>query len=138
MTTIQKVSKHVQALACNYIPKKLRPRFVNGVAALSTSALSSLNANGRSLSENRWTGESRVRRTVTDTRYEWHKIKKLQVARTLFMFVFLGWWLLLKAYGTNSDYPRERKTHPKKRLSWFRTIWEYWQRLRSQPIFFIT
>src|SRR5664279_5090555 len=69
MTTIQKLSKHVQALACTYIPKKLRPRFLTGVAALGTTALSSLNANGRGLSDNRWTGESRVRRTVTDTRF---------------------------------------------------------------------
>jgi hypothetical protein len=69
MTSIQKVSKRVQALACTHIPKKLRPRFTTGVAALSTTALASLNANGRSLSDNRWTGESRVRRTVTDARF---------------------------------------------------------------------
>jgi DDE family transposase len=339
MTTIQNVSRRVQALANNYIPKKLHPRFVTGVAALGTTALSSLNANGRGLSENRWTGESRIRRVVTDTRfpdlllsailkeflpkrgqlrlsldhstfgvftvavfalsagkgralpvwcvvtrtgkghpllkpllhgfrslldqlsyqqrkrvivvmdrwfaipellewldgehlgfvvrlkqntpvgvpwvepyktipvgevslpdtpvtyhghdwrlvrsdlrpdmkspepwflltnipphkltrqqvlrtyakrfeieehfkdikwierYEWHQMKKLSVARTVFMFVFFGWWLLLKAYGTATNHPETRKTHPKKRLSWFRTIWEYWQRLRSQPLF---
>lgn len=344
MTTIQKLSKHVQALACTYIPKKLHPRFVTGVAALSTTALSSLNANGRSLSNNRWTGESRVRRTVTEERfpgllltiilkeflprtgqlrlsldhstfgtftiavfalsagrgralpvwcvvtrtgkgypllkpllrgfrslldllsyqqrgrlvvvmdrwfaipdllewlddehlgfvvrlkqntlvgvpwvephlttsagevslpdtpvtyhgndwrlvrsdlrpgmkseepwflltnllvskitrqqvlrtyakrfeieehfkdikwiegYEWHHMKKLTVARTVFMFVFFGWWLLLKAYQTAqgiapANHQATRKTHPKKRLSWFRAIWEYWQRLRSLPLF---
>jgi hypothetical protein len=339
MNTIQNVSRHVQALAHTYIPKKLQLRFATGVAALGTTALSSLNANGRGLSKNRWTGESRVRRTVTDTRfptllltaivkeflprtgqlrlsldhstfgtftiavfalstgkgralpvwcvvtrtgkghtllkpllrgfrvlldqlsyqqrkrlvvvmdrwfaipdlleyldaehigfvvrlkqdtsvgvpwvepyltttagevslpdtpvayhahdwrlvrsdlrlgmkspepwflltnipaskltrqqvlrtyakrfeieehfkdvkwiegYEWHRMKKLSVARTVFMFVFLGWWLLLKAYGTSTNHPQTRKTHPKKRLSWFRTIWEYWQRLRSQPVF---
>lgn len=339
MTTIQKVSKHVQALACTYIPKKLQQRFVTGVAALGTTALSSLNANGRSLSANRWTGESRVRRVVTDTRfpamllrtilkeflpkhgtlrlsldhstfgtftvavfalsagkgralpvwcvvtrtgkghrllkpllrgfrvlldqlsyqqrkrlvvvmdrwfaipdllgyldaehvgfivrlkqdtplgvpwvepyltttagevslpetpvtyhshdwrlvrsdlrpgmkseepwflltnvpgskltrqqvlrtyakrfeieehfrdvkwiegYEWHQMKKLETARTVFMFVFFGWWLLLEAYNRATDHTRTRKTHPKKQLSWFRTIWEYWQRLRLQPVF---
>lgn len=339
MNTIQKVAKNVQALACTYIPKKLRPRFTTGVAALGVTGLTSLNANGRGLSENRWTGESRVRRTVTDGRfpelllkaivkeflpktgqlrlsldhstfgtftiavfalssgkgralpvwcvvtrtgkghpllkpllrglrtlfgylsyqqckrvvvvmdrwfaipdllewldhehlgfvvrlkqntsvgvpwvepyktvpvgevslpdtpityhghdwrlvrsdlrtgmkseepwflltniptrklsrqqvlrtyakrfeieehfkdikwiegYEWHKMKKLIVARTVFMFVFFGWWLLLRAYGTATNHPQTRKTHPKKKLSWFRAIWEYWQRLRSQPLF---
>jgi hypothetical protein len=339
MSTIQKVSTHVQALACTYIPKKLHPRFLTGVEALSTKALDSLNANGRSLSTNRWTGETRIRRTVTDGRfqslllkvilkeflpsrgvlrlsldhstfgvftvavfalsagkgralpvwcivtrtgkghkllkpllrgfrilldqlsyqqrkrvvvvmdrwfaipdllawldhehlgfvvrlkqdtpvgvpwvepyltttagevslpdtpvtyhshdwrlvrsdlrpgmkseepwflltnipaskltrqqvlrtyakrfeieehfkdikwiekYEWHQMRKLQTARTVFMFVFFGWWLLLKAYGTAVNHPETRKTHPKKCLSWFRTIWEYWQRLRSQPLF---
>jgi hypothetical protein len=68
-------------------------------------------------------------------RYEWHQMRKLDTARTVFMFVFLGWWLLLKAYRSAKDHPQARKTHPKKKLSWFRTIWEYWQRLRSQPLF---
>ncbi len=339
MNTIQKLHKDVQALACTYIPKKLHPRFLTGVAALSTTALSSLNANGRSLSDNRWTGESRIRRTVSERRfpnlllpvilkeflpragqlrlsldhstfgtftvavfalsagkgralpvwcavtrtgkghkllkpllkgfhillaqlsyqqrkrlvvvmdrwfaipdllayldlehigfvvrlkagtpvgvpwvepyltstagevslpdtpatyhghdwrlirsdlrpgmksdepwflltnlppsqrsrqqvlrtyakrfeieehfkdikwiegYEWHQMKKLQTARTVFMFVFFGWWLLLKAYGKATDHQQTRKTHPKKKLSWFRTIWEYWQRLRLRPLF---
>jgi hypothetical protein len=63
-------------------------------------------------------------------------MKKLTVAQTVFMFVFFGWWLLLKAYNTTTNkYQRERRTHPKKQLSWFRAIWEYWQRLRSQPVF---
>lgn len=339
MSTIQKVRKHVQALAGTYIPKKLQPRFLTGVEALATKALDSLNANGRSLHDNRWTGETRIRRTVTEQRfpqlllrvilkeflpkrgalrlsldhstfgaftlavfalsagkgralpvwcivtrtgkghqllkpllrgfrsllgrlsyqqrkrlvvvmdrwfaipdlleyldgerigfvvrlkqdtplgvpwvephktipagevslpdtpvtyhghgwrlvrsglrpgmkseepwflltnipadkltrqqvlrtyarrfeieehfkdikwiegYEWHRVKKPGVARTVFMFVFFGWWLLLKAYGHATDHPQTRQTHPKKRLSWFRTIWEYWQRLRSQPVF---
>ncbi len=339
MTSIQKVQRCVQALACTHIPKKLHPRFFTGIEALATKSLASLNANGRGLSENRWTGESKVRRTVTDARfpgllltpivkeflpkqgslrlsldhstfgtftiavfalsagtgralpvwcvvtrtgkghpllkpllrgfkslleqlsyqqrrrvvvvmdrwfaipdlleyldsehigfvvrlksgtpvgvpwvepdrttvvdevsppdtsvtyhghdwrlvqsdlkpnmkepepwflltnipahkmtrqqilrayakrfeieehfkdikwierYEWHQIRKLSVARTVFMFVFLGWWLLLRAYGAATDHQQTRKTHPKKRLSWFRTIWEYWQRLRSQLVF---
>jgi len=339
MTTIQKLSKHVQALACTYIPKKLHPRFFTGVEALATKALGSLNANGRGLHVNRWTGETRIRRTVTEERfpslllrvilkeflpkrgtlrlsldhstfgtftlavfalsagkgralpvwcvvtrtgkghpllkpllrgfrslldqlshqqrkrlvvvmdrwfaipelleyldaecigflvrlkagtpvgvpwvepyltttadevslpdtpvtyhdhdwrlvrsdlkptmkepepwflltniaatkltrqqvlrtyakrfeieeyfkdvkwiegYEWHQMKKLSVARTVFMFVFFGWWLLLKAYGQATDHTQTRKTHPKKQLSWFRTIWEYWQRLRQLPVF---
>lgn len=338
MSTIQNVSRRVQSLAATYIPKKLRPRFFVGAEALATKGLSSLNANGRSLSANRWTGESRIRRTVTDTRfpnlllrgivkeflpkrgklrlsldhstfgvftlavfalstgkgralpvwcivtrtgkghpllkpllrgfrilldqlayqqrkrlvvvmdrwfaspellewldgerlgfvvrlkanaplgvpwkepyltttagevslpdtpvtyhghdwrlvrsdyhanmkqdepwflltnvpvgkltrqqvlrtyakrfeieehfkdvkwiagYEWHHIRKLDVARTVFMFAFLGWWLLLKAYKTATEHPDTRKTHPKKQLSWFRTIWEDWLRQRLRPL----
>lgn len=334
MTTIQKLNRRVQLIAGEYIPKKLRPRFFTGVEALSTKALSSLNANGRSVSDNRWTGETRIRRTVTDSRfpglllkiilkeflpkrgvlrlsldhstfgcftlaifaisagkgralpvwcvvtragkghkllkpllrgfkllleqlsydqrkrivvvmdrwfdipdllewldsnglkfvvrlksdtplgvpwvephlttsagevslpdtpvtyhgrdwrlvrsdyrpnmkqtepwflltnisttkfsrqqllrtyakrfeieeyfkdvkwiegYEWHQIKKLSVARTVFAFVFLGWWLLLRLHHS-ADQPA---TNPKKKLSWFRTIWEYWQRLCSIPL----
>lgn len=339
MTTIQKLHRRVQRLASTYIPKKLQQRFLTGIEAVSTKALASLNANGRSISSNRWTGETRIRRTVTEERfpkllvrailkeyiphrdqlrlsldhstfgcftlavfalsagkgralpiwcvitrtgkghpllkpllkgfgvlfgqfsyqqrkrltvvmdrwfaipdllewldgehigfvvrlkkdtplgvpwvephrttlagevslpdtpvtyhghdwrlvrsdyragmkqdepwflltnipstkrtrrqilrtyakrfeieehfkdvkwiegYEWHRIRKLSVARTVFMFVFFGWWLLFKAYGTATEHPNTRKTHPKKRLSWFRTIWEDWLRLRLQPIF---
>lgn len=335
MNTIQKVSKHVQVLAGTYVPKQLQPRFFTGVEALSTKGLASLNANGRSVSTNRWTGETRIRRTVTESRfpdlllkvilkeflprkgilrlsldhstfgnftlavfaisagkgralpiwcvvtrsgkghrllkpllrgfkllleqlsydqrrrmvvvmnrwfdipdlliwlddnhlkfvvrlkadtpvgvpwvesyktipagevslpdtpvtyhgrnwrlvrsdlkpgmketepwfllsnipvskfsrqqilrtyakrfeieeyfkdvkwiegYEWHQIKKLSVARTVFSFVFLGWWLLLRAYHA---IPERQKANPKKQLSWFRTIWEYWQRIRTQPL----
>ena len=67
--------------------------------------------------------------------YEWHWIQQQKTARTIFAFVFFGWWLLLKAYGTTTEHARERQTNPKKRLSWFRAIWEYWLRLRSQPVF---
>lgn len=68
MSTIQKVAQRVQALARGYIPQKLDPRFFTGAEALSTKGLSSLNANGRSVSSNRWTGETRIRRTVTEER----------------------------------------------------------------------
>ena len=341
MTTIQNMSRRVQALAGAYVPKKLHPRFLTGIEALATKGLASLNANGRSLCENRWTGEVRIRRTVTDERfpallmkvilkeflpgrgqlrlsldhstfgtftiavfalsagkgralpvwcvitrtgkghpllkpllkgfrslfeqlsyqqrgrlvvvmdrwfaipdlleyldgehigfivrlkkdtplgvpwvepylattagevslpdtpvvyhghdwrlvrsdlkpgmkeeepwflltntsshkltrqqilrcyakrfeieehfkdikwiegYEWHQMKKLTVARTVFMFVFLGWWLLLRIYRATAGEHRDthRNIHPKKQLSWFRAIWEYWQRLRLQPLF---
>ena len=341
MTTIQNMSRRVQALAITYIPKKLHPRFFTGVEALSTRGLSSLNANGRSLCENRWTGEVRIRRLVTEERfpplllkailkefipkrgtlrlsldhstfgaftiavfalsagrgralpvwcvvtrtgkghpllkpllkgmtqllerlsyqqrkrlvivmdrwfaipdllgyldsqhigfivrlkkdtplgvpwvepylatiagevslpdtpvtyhghdwrlvrsnlkpgmkedepwflltnilnhqhtrqqvlhsyakrfeieehfkdikwiegYEWHRIRKLSVARTVFMFVFFGWWLLMQAYqSTKAQHTDTHQgVHPKKQLSWFRTIWEYWLRLRLQPVF---
>lgn len=339
MDTIQKMAGRVQRLADDYIPRKLHPRFFTGIETLATKSLASLNANGRSIAANRWTGESKVRRTVTDTRfpafllrpvlkefvpkrgtlrlsldhstfgtftiavfalsagkgralpvwcvitrtgkghsllkpllkgfkllleqvsydqrkrlvvvmdrwfaipdllewldsehldfmvrlkvntplgvpwvepyltttagevslpdtpvtyhghdwrlvrsdyrpnmkqeepwflltnipphkksrqqmlrtyakrfeieehfkdikwiegYKWHRMKKLTVARTVFMFVFLGWWLLLGAFGTDTAHANARKTHPKKRLSWFRTIWENWLRLRLQPVF---
>ena len=69
MNTIQNMADRVQRLADSYIPTKLHPRFLTGIEALSTKGLSSLNANGRSLTTNRWTGESKVRRTVTDTRF---------------------------------------------------------------------
>lgn len=335
MNTIQKVNKHVQRLADGYVPKKLQPRFFTGVEALATRGLSSLNANGRSTSTNRWTGETRIRRTVTELRfpdlllkivlkeflpkkgwlrlsldhskfgnltiavfaisagkgralpiwcvvtragkghvllkpllkgfkllldnlsydqrkrfivvmdrwfgipelltwlddnhlkfvvrlkadtplgvpwvepyltttageislpetpvtyhgrgwrfvrsdlkpgmkepepwflltnipatkltrhqiiriyarrfeieehfkdikwiegYEWHRLKKLATARTVFAFVFLGWWLLLRAYHA---LPERQKVNPKKKLSWFRTIWEHWQQIRTQPL----
>jgi hypothetical protein len=66
--------------------------------------------------------------------YEWHRMKKLKTARTVFMFVFFGWWLLLKAYSTAKQHPNECRTHPKKQLSWFRTIWEDWLRQRLRPL----
>jgi len=69
MNTIQNVSQRVQALADEYIPKKLHPRFRTGIEALSTKALASLNANGRSLVMNRSTGENRIRKAVTDVRF---------------------------------------------------------------------
>src|SRR5690606_12084083 len=37
-------------------------------------------------------------------RYEWHHIRKLTVARTVFMFAFLGWWLLLKARKAATEH----------------------------------
>lgn len=67
--------------------------------------------------------------------YEWHQITRLSVARNVFAFVFLGWWLLLKAYGQPKDHPQTKHTHPKKQLSWFRIIWEEWLRLRQAPLF---
>ena len=69
--------------------------------------------------------------------YEWHRMKKLTVAKTVFMFVFFGWWLLLKTYQATKAKHNDthREVHPKKQLSWFRTIWEYWLRLRLRPVF---
>ena len=64
MYTVQNMQRRVQRLADSHIPKKLHNRFLTGVEALS-----SLNANGRSISANRWTGETRIRRTVTEERF---------------------------------------------------------------------
>lgn len=340
MNTIQKLNRSVQYLATTYIPKKLHPRFLTGIQALATQPLDSLNSNGRNLDDNRWTGESRIRRAVTDgrfplliliiilkefvprtgrlrlsldhttlgnvtlavfalslgkgralpiwcvvtrtgkghpllrpllkgfkvilshmsyaqrkrivvvmdrwfaiptllewldsehisfvvrlkantsvgvpwqaphltvpvgeislpdtpvtyhghdwrvvrsdvrpnmkvdepwflltnippekmtrqqvlrtyakrfeieecfkdvkwvERYEWHRIRKLSVAHTVYMFVFLGWWLLLYAHTHEAiNKTSTRHTHPKKRLSWFRAIWEWWQRVRIRPLY---
>lgn len=68
--------------------------------------------------------------------YEWHQIRTAKVVRTVFMFVFLGWWLLYRACGAVVEQSRaEGTTHPKKKLSWFRSVWEYWERTRLQPLF---
>jgi hypothetical protein len=64
-------------------------------------------------------------------RLEWQRVKKPAVIRNLLLFVFLGWWLLWRY--TAKDIPKQR-THPKKRLSWFRQAWEYLQRLLRTPL----
>lgn len=69
MNTIAKINQKVQVLSEEYIPHKLQFRFLTGVEAVSLREFDSLNANGRSLVSNRWTGESRIRRTVTDKRF---------------------------------------------------------------------
>jgi hypothetical protein len=71
-------------------------------------------------------------------RFKWHKIKHLAVAQNVFMFAFLGWWLLNKTLRTIAKRSRQRKQHLKKRLSWFRTVWEYWQRIRQKDFLFAT
>ncbi len=69
-------------------------------------------------------------------RYEWHQIRSLRVTHTVFMFAFLGWWLLYKACRTVVEQSRaEGVIHPKKKLSWFRSVWEYWERIRLRPLF---
>lgn len=64
-------------------------------------------------------------------RLEWQRVRKPEVIQSLLLFVFLGWWLLWR-YATN-DLPLQ-KSHPKKRLSWFRQAWEYLQRLLRTPL----
>jgi len=67
MLTVQKIRSAVKQLQQTYITKGKARRFACGVAALSLEAFGSLNAAGRSLGLNRFTGENRIRRLVTDT-----------------------------------------------------------------------
>lgn len=66
MSTLQKLSQAVQRLQQKHIPKAKARRFTLGVSSLSLAEFSSLNAAGRKLGLNRWTGENRIRRLVTD------------------------------------------------------------------------
>jgi len=67
MSTVTKLTAAVQRLQQTYINQGKARRFACGVAALSLEAFESLNAAGRSLGLNRFTGENRIRRLVTDT-----------------------------------------------------------------------
>jgi Transposase DDE domain len=67
MSTVQKLQAAVQQLAKDYISKAKTRRFLHGVAVLSLEEFSSLNAAGRRLSDNRFSGENRMRRAVTDS-----------------------------------------------------------------------
>ncbi len=66
MTTIQKMAAAVKQLQQTYIPTAKARRFFLGVEQFSLSEFNSLNAAGRRLGINRWTGENRIRRLVTD------------------------------------------------------------------------
>jgi len=72
MSTVQKIKAAVQQLQENYIPKAKSRRFTLGVKALALQEFTSLNAVGRKLCDNRWTGEARIRRTVTDKKLANH------------------------------------------------------------------
>jgi hypothetical protein len=67
MSTVANLRRAVQRLQQTYIPRAKARRFLTGVNQLSCKEFSSLNAAGRKLGVNRWTGESRIRRTITDT-----------------------------------------------------------------------
>ncbi len=66
MSTLQKIQRAVQHVCKAYIPKAKARRFLTGVSQLSLQEFSSLNAAGRSIGLNRWTGENRIRRAITD------------------------------------------------------------------------
>jgi len=63
-------------------------------------------------------------------RLEWHQVRSVEVIRTLLLFIFFGWWLLWAIYRRDKDLQRrQRRTHDKHLLSWFRTTWESLYRL---------
>lgn len=66
---------------------------------------------------------------------EWQRIKKLEVIRCLLLFMFLGWWLLWRYLA--KQLPRT-VVHSKKRLSWFRLVWEQLQSLLHTPLWLLT
>jgi len=65
-------------------------------------------------------------------RLEWQRVKTAEVIRSLLLFVFLGWWLLWWCEGKTTK-TEQKYIHPKKKLSWFRLVWEQLQYLLSAP-----
>jgi hypothetical protein len=72
----------VKQLQQTYIPKAKARRFYLGVEQFSLSEFGSLNAAGRRLGINRWTGENRIRRVVTDDKLAVH-LQRLLVGEVL-------------------------------------------------------
>lgn len=68
-------------------------------------------------------------------RYKWHLIQKKENLTITLLFAFMGWWVLYAAGKTLIRQNRSREIDPKKRLSWFREVWEHWQRLRTISLF---
>lgn len=66
MSTLQKIQLAVQHVCKTYIPKAKSKRFMLGVEQFALQEFNSLNAAGRRLGLNRFTGENRIRRLVTD------------------------------------------------------------------------
>lgn len=89
MTTIQKINTVVKQLQQKHIPKAKSRRFVTGVNQLAFSEFTSLNAAGRKIGINRWTGESRIRRTITDSSLSDH-LQQLLIQKTLSSYS--GYW----------------------------------------------
>ena len=67
--------------------------------------------------------------------YKWQRLKKKETMTNVLLFAFLGWWILRTTAKAIIRKNRKRTIHPKKRLSWFREVWEYWLRLRLRPLF---
>jgi|GEM_PF-3169656 len=68
MSTVPKITAAVKRLGEAHIAKAKLRRFLAGATALSLREYESLNAAGRSFGLNRFTGENRIRRTITDCR----------------------------------------------------------------------
>lgn len=82
MSTLQKLRTTVQRLQGEYVPKAKARRFRLGVQTLALAEFSSLNAAGRKLGLNRWTGENRIRRLVSDTKLT-DRLQQLLVTEAL-------------------------------------------------------
>lgn len=82
MLTLQKIQKRVQSLQTKYISKAKHRRFRLGVRALALTEFTSLNGAGRKLGLNRFTGENRIRRLVTDQVLT-DRLQQLLVSETL-------------------------------------------------------
>lgn len=82
MTTVQKIQRAVKQLGTTYINKAKLRRFTTGVSQLALQDFVSLNAAGRMLGGNRWTGESTLRRIVTDTKLT-RQIRRLLIVESL-------------------------------------------------------
>lgn len=82
MSTVQKIHAAVKQLREKHISYAKRHRFETGVSQLSLAEFSSLNAAGRKLGGNRWSGESRIRRLVTDTSLT-SQVQKLLISEAL-------------------------------------------------------
>lgn len=82
MSTIQKIQSAVKHLQQIYIPKAKARRFVTGVSQLAVEEFNSLNAAGRRIGLNRFTGENRIRRAITDTALANH-LQRLLVSEAL-------------------------------------------------------
>jgi hypothetical protein len=72
----------VKRLRTTYIPNTKARRFFLGVEQFSLSEFNSLNAAGRRLGLNRWTGENRIRRLITDEALSVH-LQRLLVSEAL-------------------------------------------------------
>lgn len=81
MSTVQNIAAAVKRLGEAHIPKAKLRRFLTGVTSLSLQEFGSLNAAGRSLGLNRWTGENRIRRAITDSKLA-DQLQRLLVAET--------------------------------------------------------
>jgi hypothetical protein len=68
MSTVQNLQSAVKRLGEAHITRAKLRRFLTGVTSLSLQEFGSLNAAGRSIGLNRWTGENRIRRAITDNR----------------------------------------------------------------------
>lgn len=82
MLTIPKLTRAVKCLQHKYIGKAKSRRFLTGVSQLSLQEFGSLNAAGRKLGGNRWSGESRIRRLVTDNKLA-DQLQQLLVTESL-------------------------------------------------------